>query len=362
MAGMEIRASRAHRAASTGCRGNAARRRPSVDWPLSREEKKCCALQLYERDVQSANDLLRRKDRALVHAHAEIKELRRQSGASQSEHLRARDSPNKEESSTMQSHPSPRPIASSKEFASQESSPNTNSSCTSHGPLVGTIGDTRERQARMTSPSKQIHRSGSTGDLPSVWWAPVWQAVRKSAHRATETATGMSRILADEARILADEVRLVASEVRSQRLSQSSTTRAPINNALDSTKCIEWRVEFPYDAGDVGVSFEMPSSQHDAPRVSRISEGQALDTWNSSKLPVTVYLQPGNRESVMRHLAVRAGDELVAIDGEPIVADTTQMEIRTSRQALSFRRKMFPRKSNANVENRDAHNAAPGGA
>lgn len=53
-----------------------------MDWPLSREEKKCCAMQLYERDVQAANELLESKDEALTKANEEIKELRRASTAS----------------------------------------------------------------------------------------------------------------------------------------------------------------------------------------------------------------------------------------------------------------------------------------
>lgn len=54
-------------------------RRPSMDWPLSREEKKCCAMQLYERDVQTANEMLNSQDKALRAAKREIKQLRRAS-------------------------------------------------------------------------------------------------------------------------------------------------------------------------------------------------------------------------------------------------------------------------------------------
>jgi hypothetical protein len=331
-----------------------------LDWPLSREEKKCCALQLYERDVQTANDLLRRKDRALLHAHAEIKELRRQSGANQSEAMHSedtRDDLSEEESASVLSQPLQCPNASSKEFASEDSSPQTNARTSPSSSNRATKDTSDRQQVSETSASpKKIQRSGSTGDLQTVWWAPVWQAVRKSASRATETATGVSRIIADEARILADEVRMVASEVRSQGLNQSHTARAPLNKGEQATKCIEWRVEFPSGAGDLGMSFEMPDSQHDAPRVSNIAEGQAMHTWNSTKLPVTVYLQPSNRESVMRHLVVRAGDELVAIDGESFVADVALLEKLTSSQALSFRRKMMPRRSDY------TQNAAPGGA
>eukprot|EP00419_Tripos_fusus_P017257 CAMPEP_0172728496 /NCGR_PEP_ID=MMETSP1074-20121228/92273_1 /TAXON_ID=2916 /ORGANISM="Ceratium fusus, Strain PA161109" /LENGTH=651 /DNA_ID=CAMNT_0013555753 /DNA_START=82 /DNA_END=2034 /DNA_ORIENTATION=- len=54
---------------------NAGSHRLSLDWPLSREEKRSCALRLYEQDVQVANQLLHKKD-------AELRALRSDSSAS----------------------------------------------------------------------------------------------------------------------------------------------------------------------------------------------------------------------------------------------------------------------------------------
>jgi len=55
--------------------GNTGNRRLSLDWPLSREEKRSCALRLYEQDVQVANELLHKKDK-------ELRALRSESSAS----------------------------------------------------------------------------------------------------------------------------------------------------------------------------------------------------------------------------------------------------------------------------------------
>lgn len=50
-----------------------------MDWPLSREEKRACAMQLYEQDVRAADLLLRSKDSSLKELRAEVKVLRRAS-------------------------------------------------------------------------------------------------------------------------------------------------------------------------------------------------------------------------------------------------------------------------------------------
>jgi len=55
------------------------RSRRSLDWPLSREEKKACTLHLYERDVRAANELLRSKDAALGALNKELRRLSRAS-------------------------------------------------------------------------------------------------------------------------------------------------------------------------------------------------------------------------------------------------------------------------------------------
>mmetsp|Transcript_68123 Transcript_68123/g.148598 ORF Transcript_68123/g.148598 Transcript_68123/m.148598 type:complete len:219 (-) Transcript_68123:1944-2600(-) len=54
----------------------------SLDWPLSRDEKKACALKLYEWDLRAANGLLEEKEEQLGVLVEEVKVLRRLSLAS----------------------------------------------------------------------------------------------------------------------------------------------------------------------------------------------------------------------------------------------------------------------------------------
>lgn len=54
----------------------------SLDWPLSKEEKRRCALKLYERDVQAADQLLTERSQEVGELRKELREMRRLSAAS----------------------------------------------------------------------------------------------------------------------------------------------------------------------------------------------------------------------------------------------------------------------------------------
>jgi DNA repair exonuclease SbcCD ATPase subunit len=47
-----------------------------LDWPLSKDEKRQCVLNLYEKDVRTANHMLEAKDRSLETMHSDITKLR----------------------------------------------------------------------------------------------------------------------------------------------------------------------------------------------------------------------------------------------------------------------------------------------
>jgi len=178
-------------------------------------------------------------------------------------------------------------------------------------------------------------------------WGTAWKAVRNGARRATETATETARILADETRSLADEAAMVFNA--SAGCNDSSGTAADNQGSFPKARApiesIEWRVDLESEerAALPGLELE-PHMQGEALVVSGITQGSPLDIWNSSKVPVTVFLHPGNREKVMRRLVVSPGDELVAIDGESFqgLADNVCHRIRMCK-ALGFRRKVHCR-------------------
>lgn len=371
--------------------------RSSMDWPLSREEKKCQALHLYERDVKTCEDLLQHKDRALNAAKQEIKNLRRASTGSTIT-TTASSSPNKslEDSEADDSDdtcsrsrlvrgdagasaesqmPLSKPTSECKETktagrgrhpTSQRS--NSLEVVSSWLPTWKTQPEDRKEESngrampqrhngRTASPHRQpgMRRSSSL-ETVNAWWGPAWKAMRNGAKRATETATETARILADEARILADEafevvkipVEALSIESRSH---DSGTGIGPSDSNLAkstvATERIEWHVDFAPNTASVGLKLE--SSAHDGPpRVMDIVEGSALDKWNSSKVPVTVFLHPGRREAVIRRIAVHAGDELIAIDGVPLKPGPEDAENMAHRiqncRMLSFQRNL-PRRA-----------------
>eukprot|EP00931_Biecheleriopsis_adriatica_P051790 TRINITY_DN30069_c0_g1_i1.p1 TRINITY_DN30069_c0_g1~~TRINITY_DN30069_c0_g1_i1.p1 ORF type:complete len:388 (+),score=55.06 TRINITY_DN30069_c0_g1_i1:49-1212(+) len=49
---------------------------PHIDWPLSAEEKKGCILQLFDRDVRAANDIIRSHEEQLKHLQLELTKTR----------------------------------------------------------------------------------------------------------------------------------------------------------------------------------------------------------------------------------------------------------------------------------------------
>merc|ERR1712151_1067451 len=132
------------------------------------------------------------------------------------------------------------------------------------------------------------------------------------------------------------------------------------------TDYIQWRVEIPRNSGEVGITFEDCGIPHSGHKVSNVVEGLAVDSWNSSGLPVTVHLHPGNRETVIRRVVVRTGDELIAIDDEPLTLAEDEAESIPKRVevclTLSFRRRILPRKDDVRSTGNTNRCAAPGGA
>merc|ERR1712232_507892 len=90
-----------------------------------------------------------------------------------------------------------------------------------------------------------------------------------------------------------------------------------VKPAASSTEYIQWRVDFASDAGCTGLQLA-PFVEGKFRRVSGISQNSALEAWNQEKMPVTVFLKPSDRETVLSNIVVKPGDELLAIDGEPI--------------------------------------------
>lgn len=401
-------------------RGAASRRRPSMDWPLSREEKKRQAMVLYERDVLTCNELLECKDKALRAAKDEIKALRRAStGSTCTTTAGACSSPDEldaefddndqasperretDEDATENATSSPQQSVNEQhELHGDESSADTKpqpevSDCgidldrpsrhptmqrsgslevfsnlwgptrktkpaELHGAKAQSNVKSQQRRSDDRTASPRRHptmRRSSSLEAASSWWAPAWNAVRTGARRATETATETARIIADEARLVADEVReVLAVESRSEDLA-SGTAASNVNSAksgVPTAEYIEWFVDLDSDAGDIGLSLE-PSIHGEPQRVLRVTQGLALDAWNSSKVPVTVFLLPGRREAVMRRHMIRPGDELIAIDGEPLEqmkdslmavleeAEHTAQRIQKCK-TLTFRRKLPQRR------------------
>eukprot|EP00931_Biecheleriopsis_adriatica_P086280 TRINITY_DN6098_c0_g1_i1.p1 TRINITY_DN6098_c0_g1~~TRINITY_DN6098_c0_g1_i1.p1 ORF type:complete len:436 (-),score=76.27 TRINITY_DN6098_c0_g1_i1:13-1209(-) len=395
--------------ASTGSvAGTAARRRPSLDWPLSREEKKSCVLQLYEQDIRTANSLLDEKDEALDQASKEIATLRRLSLGSTSSGSSGRQSRASEGSSGRQSRASEGCTDASalqkhglqQTFDDVEAAidaifarSDTDDSVSPHReeshaqekcrenalgisrkdltcrketqitvstgvlnketrPQFVAEGSRRRRHSmgavlRERSSAEQAcaeaFRSKDDSASSNVWWAPVLKTVWKSAQAVSETA-------AEASRVIADEVWLFAREARGQGDGSIAGSKAPF------TESIDWRVEFDAPReGRIGLVLDMETG--DAPKVASIEEGSLLDVWNSEKYPVTVRLNPGAREALMRQHAVRQGDELIAIDGEDLSKDdegSSLIQRLKHCDALSFRRYIAPRK--------EVRRAAPGGA
>jgi len=339
--------------------GGAARRRPSVDWPLSREEKKSHVLRLYEQDVQSANQLLESKELALEAVSQELRAMRRLSAASSSSGRRSEAS---EGESALDRHGLARTFDDveaaldaifSKSENDREEPAEQPVSC--EIPVKESVSEKRSPRLRRRRKSTggalrnlEVEHDAERAETNSHWWAPVFQSVWKGAQKVTETAAEVSRALADEARSLADEALLFAGEARSQDGGKS----AP------KTEYMEWRVELELPRGELGLDLD----GFERPQVTGIKEGAAVDVWNACKLPVTVLLHPGGREAVMRRWAVLAGDELIAIDGEDVSGcDVFAFHERMERcQALSFRRRV-PSRKEASVE-APAEVAAKGGA
>jgi len=203
----------------------------------------------------------------------------------------------------------------------------------------------QQSDVRTASPRRQhpTARRSNSLEAASSWWKPAWKAVRNGARQASETAKETARILADEARILADEARdVLAVESRSQ--DTSSGTAAPLAKSVAKeleTEYIEWLVDFKDDAGMTGLKLEALAAGQQLRRVQAVAHGFALDIWNASKVPVTVFLYPGRRERVMRRIVVQAGDEVVSIDGHALELGAEEPELC---RTITFRRKIPQRR------------------
>jgi hypothetical protein len=348
-----------------------------LDWPLSKDEKRKCVLNLYEKDVRTANNLLEAKDESIKTLHKEITVLRRRVSLGSASTRSSLKGNTKDDSSLSPPHPHVADKCSKPDDLEAD-----RSNVVDVSDEVASMGEEATvlraratnyqhdfRRERSPAAGGNRRRSSSLEATPS-WWAPasMWQAVRKGAQKATETASGMSRILADEARLISDEVRILATEALPRRSVANAglAVNGPMGKDLLPTDYIQWRIEIPQNSGGVGVSLEDSGSPHTGPRVSSIAQGLAIDSWNSSGLPVTVHLHPGNREAVIRRVVVRIGDELVAIDDEALTLCEGEATLVPQRleecQTLSFRRRMQPRRDDASTTEDTNRCAAPGGA
>lgn len=372
-------------ASQGGQRGNASRRRPSVDWPLSRDEKKYQALQLYEQDVQTCNHLLKDKDKALRKAKEQIKELRRTSLASQDEIKQLRraslasttttttggcstpdelhaddvDDANAASKSELETVGSagcrrrgqPQDVPAEQEPAQTRhpTSRRSNSLETVSSWFECAKPQAQPSNGRTASP-RRMNRSGSLEGFQaaSSWFAPAWKAVRNGARQATETAKETAKLIADEARLVTVEVRdlLVVDSLPHDTPSDVvAPASKPAARVPPPAEYMEWRVDLELDTEDVGLKLE-PYVHGQRRRVHSVSQGSAIDVWNSCKAPVTVFLHPGGRERVTR-MVVRPGDELVAIDEEQLELlpddDKNLTPEVEACKTLSFRRKVHQR-------------------
>jgi len=365
--------------------GNASRRRPSMDWPLSREEKKVCAMQLYEKDVQACEDLLESKDRALVAAKEEIKVLRRASTASTRTSVgrsSAGDSPDASTASTRTSVGGPAcdiDVSVSDSSAAQTptkrlpspprgreaapahaASPRRNPAMQRSSSLEAVTSflpgwKTSEQegsaanaqgQGRDTVSPRRGHgsmRRSSSLETASSFWGGAWKAVRTGAKAASHTAKETARILADETRLLVDEAKMVFEAPVSNEANSGTTTDATISPTdrtvarTPETEFIEWHIDCTDLSVDPGLRLE-PAIQGEPRRVSAVMQGLAIANWNNESMPVTVYLYPGRREAVMRRIAVCATDELSAVDDEPMLAALEDESVGKCNK-LTFRRR-----------------------
>jgi len=346
------------RRASTGSMpGSAARRRPSLDWPLSRDEKKSHVMRLFEKDVQSANQLLESQEEALEAVSQELSTLRRLSSGRQSEASEGDSALNAH--GLAQTFDDVEAAIDAIFSKSEQARGEAGEPPESLAPRMKELPERREK----SSPRLRRRRKSTGGALRNLaveqdadgteptshWWAPVFKSVWKGAQKVTETAAEVSRALADEARLLADEALLFAGETRSDAGRTGPSSEGSSN--MPKTEYMEWRVELELPRGELGLELD----GFEKPQVMAITEGLAIDFWNTCKLPVTVLLYPGRRE-VVRRWAVLVGDELIATDGESIAGcDVFAFHERMNHsQALTFRRRVNARK--------EVSNAAKGGA
>lgn len=325
---------------------------PALDWPLSREEKKGCVMRLYEKDVTTANDLLRSKEEALQAASDELQVLRRKSAGSGYCNGSSSGGSVLDQhglSATFDDIEAAIDAIFSPPRADGEGSPTkpssslgavSDSACSAEAGLRERIKSSADAAVGGRGKRQESKRGANRR---TAWWAPlqsVWKGATQSVPVLLNTAAEVSRALADEARQFAGEARSFGE----------GTQPMP-------TESIIWRVELdePAAAG-LEVEFDKTAvGQPIRPQVTGIVDGLAVHTWNRSKLPVTVRLQPGNREAVMRKIEIRPGDELLAVDDNELLATGSDLEMRLQKcEVLTFVRRILPRK--------EVSRAASGGA
>lgn len=212
---------------------------------------------------------------------------------------------------------------------------------------------------RVASPRRHgaQQRSTSLEKTASSLWGSVWKGTRNLARGVTQTATETARILADEARTVADEVREL---VGNQETGAAGVPNGQQPKSVAVTQYIEWFIDFEADKGSPGLELE-PHVKGEPWRVLGVTKGLPVDAWNAETVPVTIYLYPGRREKVMRRMIVRPGDELFAVDGEPVMPDhdlevegNSAQRVRKC-QALTLRRKIPPPAQRASTDGTIPH-------
>lgn len=315
-------------------------------------------MRLYERDVVTANDMLRSKDLALQAASEELQVLRRKSAGSVCNGGGSSGGSVLDQhglSATFDDIEAAIDAIFASPRADGEESPVKPANSPDAVPEVVCDAEAGLRERKKISMDTAVEEKDKRpkptkgNNRRTAWWAPlqsVWKGAAQSVPVLLNTAAEVSHALLDEARQFAGEAG-----------GFGEGTQALV------TESIVWRVELdePAAAGLELQCHQAAAGQPLRPQVTGILDGLAVDAWNRSKLPVTVRLQPGNREAVMRKITIRPGDELLAVDDNELLAGgDVEMSLHRC-EALTFLRRVLPRKE-VQTDATSVSRAASGGA
>lgn len=227
----------------------------------------------------------------------------------------------------------------------------------------------RLRGAYEQSSAMQSNRRGfelKNEDVAEGWWEGVWDKVQRRARKATvvvSQASGKATAAVTQAsKAIGSEVSMIREDLGSltKDLSQElqkfnagaqcflARNDSPVRK-WNRPDAVEWVCNLNRGEGAklMRLGIEVAWDDNGPLIVSKIEKGCALDAWASCEQPVEVKLLPSNTVSVVHHLRVCPGDEIIAIDGVLVNQIMPSPEGRASlmkglRQchALTFHRRM----------------------